>query len=263
MPINESQLNKALESQTAEIKKTVKESQDYFNIVAKSLTESMQKMVDKLNLLTERVDAQDIHIRETQISLLETKTTILETKVEVVSQKSSTNALEKKLETLEIRARSKNLIVHGVEEKENETRPSLQREIRELLNKHYGLANASIELPSRLPTKDNSTGRPLLVSFLLKSDRDSILYRTKPQGCPIVVKADLPPATAAKRRILGQLTRWAKDNPDKVKKWKRTDHFVELDGTRYNHEEAKDFIAAFADKRSSHHGKSKESPMMH
>ena len=125
------------------------------------------------------------------------------------------------------------------------------------------MANVSIELPSRLPTKNHSKSGPVLVSFHLKSDRDSILYRKVPQGCPIVVKANLPPATAAKRRILGQLTRWAQDNN---KKYKRTDHFVEINGSRFNHLEAKDFLAAHDDKRCSNPskpGNANGSPMKH
>ena len=98
----------------------------------------------------------------------------------------------------------------------------------------------------------------MLVSFLYKSDRDSILYRKIPEGCPITVKADLPKTTAAKRQILGRLTRWAKDHNKNVK---RTDHFVEVDGARFNHIEAYDFLKAFPDYNAPKPAKATESPM--
>ena len=122
------------------------------------------------------------------------------------------------------------------------------------------MVDVSIELPYRLPTKEPSNGRPVLVSFLQKSDRDSILYRKIPEKCPITVKADLPKATAAKRQILGRLTRWAKDQNKKVK---RTDHFVEIDGVRLYPAEAQDFLKAFPNYSSHKPAKSEDSPMSH
>ena len=122
------------------------------------------------------------------------------------------------------------------------------------------MVDVPLELPSRLPTKDTANERPVLVSFIMKSDRDSHLYRKVPPGCPIMSRADLTPTTAAKRAILGQLTRWAKDNPEKVKIVKRTDHYVELDGMRYNHIEAKDFMDAFPENSKSKSKKKSAKP---
>ena len=186
-----------------------------------------------------------------------------EVAIQIASEESkaikiAVESWEKKLETLEIKARIRNLIVRGVEEDATETRPALQKEICQLLNKHYGMVDISIGLPYRLPTKNPSRGKPVLVSFLRKSDRDSILYRKRPPGCPITVKADLPKETAAKRQILGRLTRWAKDQNKTVK---RTDHFVEVDGTRFNYIEAQDFLKAFPNYRTPESAKPEDSFM--
>ena len=104
------------------------------------------------------------------------------------------------------------------------------------------MANAQIDFPIRLgaPPKDKHKIRPVLVSFVHQSDRNKILYRKHPE-CPITIKADLPPETAAKQQILGQLTRWAKGENIDVK---RTVHYVEMKGARYNHIEAKEFLEA-------------------
>ena len=263
MPINESQLNKALDSQTEKIQKIVKEANDNFVKAAGSLTATVQELANTVKLLQGHVNLQEAKMALVETSVLEVKADILEVKMIKLEQNKDISEINKKLETLEIRARSKNLKIYGMKEEASETRPALQRKISELLSKHYGMDSVPLELPSRLPTKDTKKERPVLISFISKSDRDSILYRKAPPGCPIVVRADLPPATAAKRAILGQLTRWAKDNPDKVKKTKRTDHFVEMDGTRFNHIEAKDFLDAFAKEKekSSHSKDQSESPM--
>ena len=261
MPINESQLNKALNSQTEKIQQIVKEANENFVKAAGSLTTTVQELANTVKLLQGHVNLQDAKIALVETSVLEVKADILEVKMIKLEQNKDIKGLENKLETLEIRARTKNLKIYGMKEEATETRPALQRKICELLKEHYGMVNISLELPSRLPTKDAKKERPVLVSFHSKSDRDSILYRKVPPGCPVVFRADLPPTTAAKRAVLGRLTRWAKDNPDKVKKIKRTDHFVELDGTRYDHVEAKDFLDAFPKRRQSEAEENPESPM--
>ena len=252
MAITDAQLNKALKAQTEEmaakfteaaaalgesVKKTIETTIEPMKSLADLVGKTgavVERLKRCLKKLTENVEKQKIAI---QIASEESK-----------NLKIAVESLEKKLETEEIRARIRNLVVHGVEEDAEETRPALQKEICQLLNKHYGMVDVSIELLYRLPTKNPSKGKPVLVSFLRKSDRDSILYRKRPLGCPITVKADLPRETAAKRQILGRLTRWEEDQNKKVK---RTDHFVEVDGARFNHLEAQDFLKAFPDYRPS------------
>ena len=260
MPINESQLNKALDSQTEKIQGVIKKAHEDFSKLAETLTASTLKLTESVQQIKEKLNLQAAAVVSVETTVKEVKVDILEVKVTTLEQNNTIKELENKLETLEIRARSKNLKIYGVKEEATETRPALQRKISELLKEHYGMVNIFLELPSRLPTKDIKKERPVLVSFHSKSDRDFVLYRKVPPGCPVVFRADLPPTTAAKRSVLGRLTRWAKDNPDKVKKIKRTDHFVELDRTRYNHAEAKDFLDAFPKRRQSE-ANGNESPM--
>ena len=163
-------------------------------------------------------------------------------------QEQTIKTLEKELESLKIHVRSKNLIIHGVPEETGETRPALKKKISELLSTHCGKPDISFDIPTRigLTQKRKNSSRPVKMSFDRQSDRDSILFR-KVYDCPIDVRADLPPETAAKRHILGRLTRWAKSN--NIKQIRRTDFYVELDGTRFNHEEAKDFLDTADDNR--------------
>ena len=222
MPINEKQLNRALQSQTEQmattnaeivigLKNIVKETTETCVENLKTANECILTLTNKLAELERKVISQDIIIEELR--------------KEQSSQKQTIESLNLKMENIEIRARSKNLILHGIKEEADEAGPALKRKIREVLNKHFGMATASIDVPSRLgaPPKDKRKIRPVLVSFNFKSDRDKILYRKFPD-CPISVKADLPPETAAKQRILGQLTRWAREENIKTK---RTDHYVE------------------------------------
>ena len=154
MPINESQLNKALDSQTEKIQKVVKEANDNFTKVAGPLTASVLELAETVKLLKEKLNLQGAEVSLVKTSVLEVKASILEVKVNTTEQNKTIEEMEKKLETMEIRARSKNLKIYGMKEDDTETRPALQRKICELLNEHYGMANVFLELPSRLPTKD-------------------------------------------------------------------------------------------------------------
>ena len=265
MPISEKQLNFALKSQTDEMNSTyLKFTGEIRNLVealcannavlntknveaTKGIIGSIESLGNTVALLSEKVESQAIALTDALAVQ--------------AAQKETIESLKIKLENAEIRARSKNLIFHGIKEEANEAGPALKRKISEVLNTHYGMASASIDLPSRLgaPPKDKFKIRPVLVTFSHKSDRDKILYR-KVSNCPTTVKADLPPETASKRRILGQLTYWAKEQNIKAR---RTDHYVEIKGAKYNHIEAKEFLEACSVPINSDRkfGTRKESPM--
>ena len=206
----------------------------------------MKSVMEKICVIQELYKKQTSEM-EIRMTALEGKIKKLETKEIVPDDKTTSTAVEsvkRELEKMKIEARSSNLIFHGVKEQLGETRISLKEEISRILNQHYGKPDAPFDLPSRLgiPTLKS---RPVKVTFTHKSDRDSILYRRYP-GSPYSVKADVPPETAARRGILGRLTRWAKE---KKMKHKRTDNFVEIEGVRYDPEEAKDFLDAHDDNR--------------
>ena len=59
MPINESQLNKALDSQTEKIQKIVKEANDNFVKAAGSLTTTVQELANAVKLLQANVKLQE------------------------------------------------------------------------------------------------------------------------------------------------------------------------------------------------------------
>ena len=112
MPINESQLKQALDTHLEKVTKKLNEAVESLR---KSSNETIQKILDILSQLTGTVEKHDISI----------KTLVEDSK----SQKNTLDSVEKKLETLEIRARARNLVVHGVKEDAKETRPAIKKEI--------------------------------------------------------------------------------------------------------------------------------------
>ena len=243
MPITDKQLNKALQTQTDHM---ATKNSELTKSLGEVVASSQEHIIKTWKENTERTDAAMMglvnKLIEFERKLISQGTLIAELQKEQSTQRETIKSLNFKLENAEIRARSKNIIIHGIKEDVNEAGPALKRKVCDSLNKHFGMASASIDLPYRLGAsiKDKQKIRPVLVSFNYKSDRDKVLFR-KSSNCPISVKADLPPETAAKRRILGQLTRWAQGENIKTK---RTDHYVEMKGAKYNHIEAKEFLEA-------------------
>ena len=224
------------------------------NGTIKSANENMQKETVAIGArISEMYDKfiKTMGAMEIRISAIEEKIQKLETQEKEPEDEQGNNAIlsiKKDLEAVKIQARSKNLIFHGVSEEAGETRAALKETITKILNHHYKQPSVLFDLPTRLGAASPKTtkNRPVIVTFALQSDRDSILYRRTP-GCPVSVKEDVPPEVAAKRRILGRLTKWAKDN---TKKYKRTNEYVEIEGVRYNPEEAQDFLDAHDDNRT-------------
>ena len=220
------------------------------------------KIMEIQQLCQSQINSINAGITIVSKKVVEQEEKIGEIAAENSALKKDVSTLKKEVESIKIRARQKNLMIYGIKEEAGETKPALKQKVCEIIKKFYGMASVIIiDLPTRLPPgaplADSEKSRPVLVCFSLKSDRDSILYRKVPD-CPIVVKADLPPETAAKRHILGKLTTWAKENNVK---FRRTDHYVEMNTTRYNHLEAKDFLEAFADRRQSGGNNGSGSPM--
>ena len=258
---NEAHFNRAIQALTDDlVAKNAAVSEQLTKTVTKLLEDQTKKQLDALEKQTSVIEALNKNIAAVTKLTTINEAAIAENKEEINYCKKAIASLSRDLETLRIQAKSKNLIFYGVKELKGENRTSLKKKITEIIQQHYGLTGIIIEFPFRLgdPPKDKEKSWPVLVPFSLKSDRDAILYRKRPPGCPVSVKADLPKETAAKRSILGQLAGWAKDHN---KNYKRTDHFVSIEGVRYNHIEAKDFLEAFPGHSLSESENSSGTPM--
>ena len=258
---NEAHFNRSIQALTEDLAaKNAKVSEELTNTVVKLLEDQTKKQVEALEKQTSVIEALSKNIGAVNKLALLNESAIAENKEEISYCKAVIASLSRDLEDLRIQAKAKNLIFYGVKELEGENRAVLKKEIMKIIQQHYGLTGVIIEFPFRLGDrpKDKEKSWPILVPFNLKNDKDAILYRKRPPGCPVSVKADLPKETAAKRSILGQLTGWAKDHN---KKFRRTDHYVSIEGVRYNHVEAKAFLEAFPDHSLTENGNSSGTPM--
>jgi uncharacterized protein YigA (DUF484 family) len=131
-----------------------------------------------------------------EVTKLETFTKIEETmsevKEQVNSQRVTTKSLQAKIEDLERHARLGNLIFHGVpelspvntsdeiqfhqSESEHATTAVITQICRERLN--LNLTNLDISTAHRLPGKQNSSHRPIIVSFTTRRVRNEV-YQAK------------------------------------------------------------------------------------
>ena len=237
MPISESQLNKALEAQTEDLakrnQKFLAEFQKEILGLVKDLGGQIKEIVETQRSCNSQIAIINAGMSVATEKVLEHEVKFGEVIKELTSLKKANVSLKKELESLKIQARQKNIMIYGIKEEAGETKPALKRKVCELLISHYGMAEVSIDLPTRIPPNapptDKTRSRPVLVSFAIKSDRDSVLFR-KVSGCPYAVKAHLP-----------RLTSWAKENNVK---YKGADHDVEMKNTSFYHEEAKDFLEA-------------------
>ena len=163
MPINDQQLNKALKSQTEEL---ATKYSDFFENLKKSMgeivTETSERQIQILERQMEMIDSLTRTVTKVKEQIEKHETEISDTQEILCHQKKAIESLKRKFETAEIRARSKNLIFHGIKEETGETRHALKRKICELVNMHYGMAGASIDFPSRLGAPPKSPrGLPL------------------------------------------------------------------------------------------------------
>lgn len=135
-------------------------------------------------------DIQDLVDRlEARISTLEESVDTM--KKENSELKCQNFELEKRLVHLEQHSRKSNIRVFGVSEKENE---DCKKVVADIVNSKLGLKNfsvADIDAAHRLPQKDKSKPKPIIVRFFRREDKFRILkVRKGLKGSGISIQED-------------------------------------------------------------------------
>lgn len=182
-------------------------------------------------------------VRQTRNSIEELKTSVDELKHELADEKKRTEKLSKtialqqeKIEKLENRERSRNIVVRGLPEKPNETHKDLEENIITYLNEKIetDLNINDIDLAKRLGRSTNKN-RPVLIKFCTTKKVYEVLSNTKKlKGESVSVSKDYTKKVLAERYALRKYLLIARG---KGKKAVLRDNQLLIDNTTYRVDE--------------------------
>lgn len=155
-------------------------------------------------------------------------------------QEKELTSMKDALELLRIEARSNNLLIYGLAEKQGEVEDDITNDLTEIFQSHYGVQNPVFFDPHRLKQPPGvKKPRAVKISFRTRDQRNAILFKRVKDRSPIIVKADLPPETANKQKIFAK---FAKQAADDGRSYKRFDTHVIMEGKKYNFDDAKKYL---------------------
>ena len=163
----------------------------------KSDISEMKEILYSVRDLNQSLVAEIKHLTGTVTQLLgrieSVEKNLVEVNHELDNLYDRTKYLEDKLDDLENRSRRQNVVLHGVDEEENETWDCTEEKVMKVLHENLGLQvdRSQIERAHRTGVRRMNGTRPIICKFLSDKIKESVLNNCKKlQGTQIFIVQD-------------------------------------------------------------------------
>ena len=221
-----------------EVKKLNLELQRLFKLINRTIT-PLRSDVTKLLVGNERVSEH-----QRKIIKLEEENVTLKRKLKKVEK--SQEKTKTKVDRIESRLLEGNVIMHRIEEEEEESSMKLYEKIVDAIshtinghNKKDQVETAkeiSISTVKRVGRKNPSRKRPTVISFVYKADAISLLENKTKLPTGIYVDKEYPEEIEERRRYLRPILRAARQNPKYKGLCRMEEDVLVINSTRYTKE---------------------------